>query len=717
MPKIIEYQQQVSSPGPIEVRRATAEDFGGDGGLRQLGKDISDAGATFYKIAERDDVFEAQKLASKEATDLERWIEDEKLKAPLGAEGFTEKISSELEKRKDALHSSYKASTSTGRMALESSLNGLYQRAQQESIQFEARSKAVRQTEDLKTQVNENSNIVRANPAKLPEMLERQEALFESMHRIPVEAKAELTNKARRGLFDSALDGTVTGLETSRGTTIGQIDALIKELKDDKSVYKKNSSEGEYDRNLTRLQNHRERVSYQNSQLLKTNFNEEMVQMQVKGKDFGKFSKSWINSNITDPVERQEWMRKREDSEQVMKQTAFVRVSSDEQILRKLSELNPATSTEHSQKFGQDMKAYNALREAYSFRQTAQKKDPAGYAREVDDAAKNAYDVYRTNRNPETAAHYADMAIAAQKKMDPYQVPSLLSSEEVANFKALTDRAAIDPKGAQVVTDNLQDMQKIWGKNWPIVVRDLKKGQAISDELYTAASMLDDPKNRGFADDLVRASTFNVKELVGANSEEGVKKAASEAAAEALKDFKKTFRTADGLRTYGAFENSLTKMLLYKSALNPGDMDDKAREYAGQMVNGKYSYGDTFRIPVVSKNNIPLNPSHVENGADLVLRSLKPTDIVPVRNSSDLTYLDAQEIYARRVKSKGFWVTDAEEAGLKLVDEKGSPVMKNIRGVVSPVRLSFEELQDLAREKQNSQREIEQENSLGNYNP
>lgn len=678
MPNIHEYSQQTSAPGAIEQRRASAADFGGDGGFNEMGQNIAHIGGQIQDKLEKDDVFEAEKKASKESTDLEKWLQDEKLNAPVGAKGFTEKVSAELEKRKQKIFDGYSGGTEKGKQALELRLNSLYQNAQQDSIHFEAQSAGLAQKEDLKTQLNENANVVRADPTKLAKILESQTALVGSVPNIDNQTRNQIQKDFSTTLYDSSLDGTVTNLESSHRTTIGDINREIAALKDDKSIYRAHASKEQYDRSLTRLQMHKEKLGRQNEQIIEINFHDEMNQMKMKGKDFGKFSKSWINENVQDPGRRAVMLKERDTAEEVARQTAFVKVSSDSDVIKKLNELNPGNQKDYSASFGKDYKAFDALRDAFALRQAQMKEDPAGYAREADDSARTSHEQFLKTGSPVDAAHYADMVILAQKKFNPDAVPQILSKQEIGQFKARIDAIGTDPKGAQAVTNEIQKMQHLWGSNWKYAARDLRINHAMSDELYVVGSMMDDPRNKPLADDLVRASTFKAGELTKSIDDKNVAKSAQLAAREALSDFKQSFpEKGGGFKTYEAFEDSLAKLLIYKTAVSGENMDKVAGQYASQIVTGKYNFEDTYRIPKYMGPS-PVDPKLVKNGAEFLKKSVDTLPLIAPR--SGLRPADAIERYRSSVKRTGLLVNTPDESGLMLLDEMGAPVMVEDRG-------------------------------------
>lgn len=701
MPNIQEYQQRVSTPGGQDERRATAETFGGDGGFKEMAKNVEQIGANIQDRLERDDAFEAEKTASKEATDIEKYMSDAKLNAPLGADGFTEKIAADLDKRKQAIFDSYSGTTSRGKQILDLKLNNIYQNTIQDGIHFEAQSKGLKTKEDLKDQFDANENTVRADPTKLQKILEQQKSLIQSAPYIDNQNKNVLDNNASTKLYDGALEGTTKNLETNAHATVAQVNQAITDLKDDKNIYKANASPEQYKQSLDRLLSHKEKLQKLNEAATEVTFNSEMSQMETKGQDFGKFTKAWIQNSSLSPETKARMVLRRDEAEGVARETQFVKKSDDTQILKRLNELNPSNNPGYSANYARDSKEFAALHKAYNYREDRLKTDPAGYAIEADDGVRNAHELYLQTGSPTDAAHYADLSKLAQEKWKPGMVPQLLSASEVGSVKAKLDAIGTDPKAAQSVTDLLQAEQTKWGQNWPIAARDLRLGHAISDEHYVVASMLDDPNNKPFADDLVRAASFKEEELMKTQSGKDAKETARQAAQAALSDFSDSLMSqgSQGLSTRTAFQDTLEKYILYKGAFTRDSATKIATDAAQQMVLGKYTFIDNYRVPRAVNHN-PVNANAVEAGAAHILESANKLDIIPIRSQTGLKYEDDKARYDEAIRRKGKFINTGDESGLTLVDEKGVQVMRNSPTGPMPVTLKWNELENLSKEKQ-----------------
>jgi hypothetical protein len=87
MAKFTSFDAPIGTKGPISVRRATAEDFGGGGGLDQVGKALQAFGVELKAKEERADVTRIQTLQSEAMADLTGLMMDLETRAELGAPG------------------------------------------------------------------------------------------------------------------------------------------------------------------------------------------------------------------------------------------------------------------------------------------------------------------------------------------------------------------------------------------------------------------------------------------------------------------------------------------------------------------------------------------------------------------------------------------------------------------------------------------------------
>lgn len=682
MPKINPYQQKIANVGPIaDTHRATAETFGGDGGFGDLGKSVEKFGTDVQDRLDRDSVFDAETANAKEATDLEKVKAQMQENAPAGGKGYTEQMTVELDKRKQRILDGYQG-TSKGRATLELRLGALYGDAQRDAIHFEAQSRGKQERINLDDQFNEFSNGVRANPNLLPKYLDLQNNLVASS-RLDGTSKLQLGKDMSMKLYDSYLDGQVTAFETSNKTQVGQIDKLINTIKAEGSDYRANNTKEGFDNGLSRLQRLKETVVKKHEEIAGLQFDEAQDQKENTGTNADKYkgmTHAWIDQTFSNETTRYRAHKRLDSANAVAEKVNLVRGASDEKImdlLVKSDPNNPGSGLGKSENFHRDYNSYEALKKAVLQRESQWKNDQLGYTMEVNPAVKSSYEAFQKNPTPSTAAQFADMARIAQKELSPTSIPSLIPAAEIGRFKTQMEAISTDPRGAKQATDLLQQEQMKWGKNWPYVVRDLVKGKALNDSQYVAASMVDDPNHKGLADDIVRSGAMTDKEITEAlpsGNFKGISDNARVQAQSALGSFRNTFpQNVQGYRTYKAYEDTLTKLILYKSAISSKDQTGLAKDLAGQIVNNKYQFNETYRIPKVIDGR-PIEPTTIENGVENLRNKLDKMNVIPVEDSAGLRPEDAKARYISAVKRHGMFLTLGDESGVRLVDEKGADV-------------------------------------------
>lgn len=100
--------------------------------------------------------------------------------------------------------------------------------------------------------------------------------------------------------------------------------------------------------------------------------------------------------------------------------------------------------------------------------------------------------------------------------------------------------------------------------------------------------------------------------------------------------------------------------LLAASMVNRGvSPDDAAERAAAVVVNERYTFRDSLRIPK------GVDADMVVHTADGILQNLQPSTLAVVKQPS-ATLEAAQADLARAVQKNGFWVTSADESGIEL---------------------------------------------------
>lgn len=180
MPQIKEYNQQTAGVGVVNPTLISGTDISGGMGrnLQSLAGDADKIIAFQAENERKQQDFEAEKIKMKEQLDLNDYMQQLKMKAPAGADGFTDEAKKELDKRKQDILNS--ASSDYMRQKLDVDLNRVHYSALNDAMQFEIESKAKKDKLDVQEIQYRSKNAVRQNPATVTAAIESMNKLIDS---------------------------------------------------------------------------------------------------------------------------------------------------------------------------------------------------------------------------------------------------------------------------------------------------------------------------------------------------------------------------------------------------------------------------------------------------------------------------------------------------------------------------------------------------------
>lgn len=697
MPRIQEYQSQVRTAGPSDMPDVRAP-RGIGGGLEALGAGVSRAAEGIQRYENQKADYEAQKALAESQNYWLKRFQDAKDNSDqyLDAEGkpnFVQKFQEEYSTWKESQISNR---PSANAQVLELGFTRMEGSLLQDAHGIDAGIYAKQQRRFATDNLETSKNLVRANPAKLSDVIASQTAVLSSAPWIKSdEERKNLVEAANREVYGSAMDGRVSGLASSMNATPESADRMLAEFKNPKNKWAENAGSSAYDSALSRLENIKRHLSSERSQFYAEDFKEKMAQLESKGTYFGEekgmYTPQWITNNIPAGPRREQMLQLEKvaraqgtASQQIKGKTVFEMSSelrAEEAALAKTPE------------FSRDDAGYRAKLAAVNRAVNMLKSDPATYAMETSTVAAEHRAIYEKNPSPENASLYADKVTSEQKRLDPTMTPSILTKQDAAAIKNTLASIGNSPDGVEKAHSFLsQEIQK-WGpKHWPTVVNDLRKEKALNDTQFVVASLIQDSNNIGITKELLRSSTVKAQELKNQipnfNDEQDTIKAN---VASALADFNRTLVGAvadDKSDTSNAYFNAMTDFLLYQKA-NPGINTYDADALAGELFK-EYEFVDTMRIPKAE------HPEEVVSGTTPALLSLSTKDIVVSSNNKAVDPKAAKSAYLNRVRANGKFVTSGSQKGLRLIDEAGAPVYERINGEEKPVEYTWAELRALS---------------------
>jgi hypothetical protein len=686
---IRQYQQQTSAPGAMKFQKLQGSD------ISSLGKGLSAAGDVAMDVADiwadkekEKQAFEAEKKTAQEQQDLTKFMDEQKKAAPAGADGFTESVREELDKRKQKMLD--EAPSEYMRTRLDANLIRVHMGAFQEAAGFEAEAEARKQKQDLTKIFDENNNLVRANPKRAALFAQQEAEMIATAPGLDNTLKFQMASERKQSIYNSAFDGEVTGLETGNKVTSGQVAAYLANAKNKDSDWVKNSSPEAYQSNIKRLERLSETLKEKEQTQMFADFDEKMDQIEKTGEDKGDYSEGWIKAHVTDSVKAEAMIKRQAMSRNIAKASSFVKDAPVTSITDKLKELEEQRKS--TDKFHVVNAEYESTVSALNRRNQEFKQDPVGYTLGVSSAAQNVFKQFAENPSPEMADQYASTVKAEQQRLYPGTIPSLLTKDQIGSIASQMSAVKTDEKGALDAVNVLQSQMNTWGKHWPTVARDLKANKALNDGQYVAATMLDKPHYRYVAEDLVKASMVKEEDL---KLPPKTKTNAEQSATEALAPLRQTLDSmVDGPEIYKSYHNALTKTLLYKSSMTGTDQSGLATDYANKMVLEGYDFAGSYRIP---KNQ---DVSAVRAGVNSALMRVEKMDIVTPQAIPDQMGWtpraeDVKSRYMNDLKRFGRIVNNGDESGLRLVDQHGRQVMTNKDGKQVPLKWSWSEVKTL----------------------
>lgn len=274
------------------------------------------------------------------------------------------------------------------------------------------------------------------------------------------------------------------------------------------------------------------------------------------------------------------------------------------------------------------------------------------------------------NATPEqktqAAQIYATKSLAQQNELGvlkPQILPEAYEQDIVAGFYQ-------QPNGGENAATMVEQNQQVWGAYWPKIMEQM--GSKLPKEAQVIAS--------GVPKDLSErlASTATVKdEDLYKPLQKGQKSEIQQSVSDALQPFAQSLQgQAGGQQTYNTFYDTAVRTT---ASYVLGGMDPKkaAQKVADGMVNQKYEFFETYRVPKA------INTAAVRRGAETSLQTIKAEDLVALPGLQGIPEDVNRQQLQEAVRTSGQWVPNSDETGLSLtvngyrvLDKKGQPITK-----------------------------------------
>lgn len=711
MPRIQEYRQQTRAPGAVNFKQAS--------GISGLGESLQAVGQAVNNISDTYDNYQKQQAQHNASQKTAQYaLEDDKYitevtdsynpntyKKPEGkpdnwefADDIQEKLESNKQERLAKIDNRYERDALEERLTTTNAKLVMEARVKQKATEAKYVKQNAQDTQNL------YANMVRSNPNRLEDAKAMMEDYYNTLPSQYNGIKDQLKTQSTQVLYDSALDGRVSSLSTKTNPSIGEINSLIAQMKNEKGQWQGNVSKEKFDQSITKLESMKKTATAAYETQSKMDFEQEMdriVRVGIDPKSYQeKYTVDYINKSSFTPKEKEKMLALREQAltkgiakfetqNMTFQEAANFYTEAD---LRKDANSDPNNFYKYKAK-------YDSIQDVLKQSQKQFKEDPIGYTRgvkpEFDDMVGNFEAKWAMNQvSPEEVQSYVLTTSEAQKKVDAYAQPRIVTKDMSNGLKAVLEDTTNPGAAYQAV---LQESQK-WGKNWKMALRDLSKDKVFNPTMEVASGVIDDPMKRGFVESAFKAAKLSSTELdtlYGAKiNDNELKQQVKTSLNQFLKSQKFTTDYDDISLKYLEGATNITKY--YKGDKSPQDVTNL-------LVNDKYDFVDLKSNVVRVPKNLGIPTSKITNSLPNVVEKIlnKPDSIfVPPSLYKGLKEEDKARMYANRIWSNGGFVNDGDE-GVRLVDGEGNQIWgvesesggrKNYR----PIKFNWKELNTIS---------------------
>lgn len=276
--------------------------------------------------------------------------------------------------------------------------------------------------------------------------------------------------------------------------------------------------------------------------------------------------------------------------------------------------------------------------------------DPALYALQSDNV-QNSYKLYSQTGDGKS---FAATTIAEQKRLGvPGDFVSVLSKPQAQQM--VTQYQQGDESAAEFI----QGLKAQFGDYFPTVMRDLT-GAGLSPNAATVAVLPQGSRGATYLAQADKEGYKAIKETLPSDDYKSI----TDSVMDELGDFDSTSYSV-GTRNQVKQSTELLAMK-YLSAGIYDSPSDAVEAAANDVVNSRYTYQDTYRVPEKKDAYI------IERGVDRVLPSILDMDLLAPR-SANLPPDVAQESYKSSLKPKAITLND--DSGVVIYDNQNEPVL------------------------------------------
>lgn len=332
-----------------------------------------------------------------------------------------------------------------------------------------------------------------------------------------------------------------------------------------------------------------------------------------------------------------------------------------------LEKFQPAKDGVAGEGFKEDSQLYQHLNTVGIGLMKQQQTDPAAYVAKYSPVVQQAFAVAQDAGTPEAYQAYATATVAEQERLGVAQ-PKLLPDAAANQFAAKFNQQV---EGGENAATLIEQQAQLWGKNFPAVL------QQVGNKLPAEAQVIATSLPKDIAERMASVATIKDTDLYS-GLQKGQKDEIGQAVQQAMLPFAESLQgQAGGINTFSTMQKAAVRTAT-SYVLQGESPKDAAQKVVDGMVNDKYDFFGTYRVPKT------LDTNAVSRGAEQALRTIKPDELMGLPGLKGVTDEQNATQLHEALQAGGQWVPTNDESGLALTlngyrvrGKDGKPVVKS----------------------------------------
>ena len=332
-----------------------------------------------------------------------------------------------------------------------------------------------------------------------------------------------------------------------------------------------------------------------------------------------------------------------------------------------MGKFQPAKDGVAGEGFKEDAQLYQHLTSVGVGLIKQQQTDPAAYVAKYSPTVQRAFAVAQEENTPEAYQAYATATVAEQLRLgvaQPKLLPDAAANQLAAQFNQQVE-------GGENAATLIEQQAQLWGKDFPTVL------QQVGNKLPAEAQVIATGLPKDIAERMAGVATLKDKEL-SAGLQKGQQDEIGQAVQQAMEPFAASLQgQAGGISTFSTMYKAATRTAA-SYVLQGESPKDAARKVVDGMVNDKYDFFGTYRVPKTFDTNA------VSRGAEEALKRITPEELLPLPGIGGVTESENARQLHEALQAGGQWVPTNDESGLALTlngyrvrGKDGKPLVKS----------------------------------------